>query len=63
MWSSTMMLINNDVVDDFATNDEEFPQEVTRDKTTRECFLSMIDSASQGVDLIRIINLLPNSTQ
>lgn len=46
------MVINNDVADGFDTNDEEFPQEVTRDKTARECFLSMIGSASQGVDLI-----------
>jgi hypothetical protein len=49
--------------DDFDTDDEEFTQEVIRDKTTRESFLSLIDSASVGADLIQIINLLPNSSQ
>ena len=51
-----MPSINDD--DDFDTDDEEFTQEVIRDKTTRESFLSLIGSASEGVDLIQFINLL-----
>ena len=54
---------NDDDDDDVDTDDEEYTQEVIRDKTTKESFLSLIDSASEGADLIRIINLLPNSSQ
>jgi hypothetical protein len=32
-------------------------------KTTKESFLSMIESASDGADIIKTINLLPNSSQ
>jgi hypothetical protein len=56
-----MPSVVNDDDDDFDTNGEELTQEVIRDKTTRGSFLSLIYSASEVADLIRIINLLPNS--
>jgi hypothetical protein len=53
----------NDVADDDDSEDEELAQEVIQDKTTRDSFLLMIDAASDGANLMKIISLLPNSSQ
>jgi len=52
------VLLNSD-----DTDDEELNLEGLRNITTKESFLSMIDSASIGADLLPIIELLPNLSQ
>ena len=51
---------DDDYLDD--TDDKELALDI-RDTTTKESFLSLIDSASIGEDLVTIIELLPNSSQ
>jgi hypothetical protein len=61
----TYLIMSSDLnyVTDDDSEDEELAQEVIRDKTTRNSFLLMINAASDGADLIKVINLLPNSSQ
>jgi hypothetical protein len=51
------------LLSDVDTDDDEIEKEFLRDRTTKETFVSMIDSATQGEDLLRVIDLLPNSSQ
>ena len=41
----------------------ELVQETIRDKVTKESFISMVEAASDGGDFLKVINLLPNSSQ
>jgi signal recognition particle GTPase len=45
------------------SNNEELVKKTIKDYVTKESFLSMIDNVSEGGDLLKIINLLPNSSQ
>jgi hypothetical protein len=44
-------------------DDDEIVQESLRDSITKQSFVSMIDSATTGSDVIKITDLLPNSSQ
>jgi len=62
--------MNNSIQDDIDlllnsddTDDEELRLEGLRDKITKESFLSMVENATVGADLLPIIELLPNSSQ
>ena len=52
---------DDDYLDD--TDDKELALDIIHDQTTKESFLSLIDSASISEDLVTIIELLPNSSQ
>ena len=52
---------DDDYLDD--TDDKELALDIIRNTTIKESFLSLIDSASIGEDLVTIIELLPNSSQ
>jgi hypothetical protein len=53
---------NND--DDLMdSNDDELVDEIIQDKVTKESFLQMVKNVLIGGDLLKIINLLPNSLQ
>jgi hypothetical protein len=45
------------------SDDDELIDEIIHDRVTKESFLSMVETASDGGDFIKIINLLPNSSQ
>jgi hypothetical protein len=56
---------NDESYDDdlFDSDDDELVQETIRDKVTKESFISMVEAASDGGDFLKVINLLPNSSQ
>jgi hypothetical protein len=54
---------DDDLLLEVDTEDEDLALDVIRDETTKESFMSLIDGASKGEDLLRIIELLPNSSQ
>ncbi len=45
------------------SDNDELVDEIIRDRVTKECFLSMVETASDGGDFLKSINLLPNSSQ
>jgi hypothetical protein len=45
------------------SNDDELVENAIRDMVTKESFLSMVKAASEGADFLKIISLLPNSSQ
>jgi hypothetical protein len=51
---------DNDLLD---SDDDELVENAIRDMVTKESFLSMVKAASEGADFLKIINLLPNSSQ
>ena len=53
---------DDDLLLEVDTDDEDLALDIIRDKTTKESFMSLIGGASKG-DLLRIIELLPNSSQ
>ena len=56
---------NDESYDDdlFDSDDDELVQETIHDKVTKESFISMVKAASDGGDFLKVINLLPNSSQ
>ena len=48
---------------DVDTDDDEIEKECLRNRTTKESFLSLIEDATNGDEILRIIDLLPNSSQ
>jgi hypothetical protein len=54
---------DDDLLLEVDTDDEDLALDIIRDKTTKESFMPLIGSASKGEDLLRIIELLPNSSQ
>jgi hypothetical protein len=56
---------NDESYDDdlFDSDDDELVQETINDKVTKESFISMVKAASDGGDFLKVINLLPNSSQ
>ncbi len=44
-------------------DDDLLAEEALGDKVTKESFLSMVENASEGGDFLKILNLLPNSSQ
>jgi arsenate reductase-like glutaredoxin family protein len=44
-------------------DDDILAEETLEDKMTKESFLSMVENASEGGDISKILNLLPNSSQ
>jgi len=55
------MASTNDVLD--SDDDDILAEETLEDKMTKESFLSMVKNASEGGDILKILNLLPNSSQ
>jgi len=53
----------NDDEDLMDSDDDELVNEIIQDKVTKESFLQMVENASIGGDLLKITNLLPNSSQ
>jgi hypothetical protein len=45
------------------SDNDELEEELIRDKVTKESFLQLIEKALEGGDLLKVINLLPNSSQ
>jgi len=58
-----MSTATNDDDDLLDSDDDEFVKNAIRDMVTKESFLSMVKAASEGADFLKIINLLPNSSQ
>jgi len=58
-----MATSTNDDDDLLDSDDDELEEEVIRDKVMKESFLQLIEKASEGGDLLKVINLLPNSSQ
>jgi len=58
-----MATSTNDDDDVLDSIDDELEEEVILDKVTKESFLQLIEKASEGGDLLKVINLLPNSSQ
>jgi hypothetical protein len=58
-----MATSTNDHDDLLDSDNDELEEEVIRDKVTKESFLQLIEKASEGGDLLKVINLLPNSSQ
>ena len=52
---------DNDVDDD--VDDDEIVEENLRDGLTKQSFSSLINNATTGTDLLKIFDLLPNSSQ
>jgi hypothetical protein len=44
-------------------DDDELLEETIREKVTKESFLSMVESASNGGNFLKIITLLLNSSR
>jgi len=55
------MASTNDVLE--SDDDDILAEETLEDKMTKESFLSMVENASEGGDILKILNLLPNSSQ
>jgi len=53
----------NDDDDLMDSDDDELVDETIWDKVTKESFLQMVENVSIEGDLLKIINLLPNSSQ
>jgi hypothetical protein len=51
---------DNDLMD---SDDDELVEEIICNRVTKESFLSMVETASDGGDFLKIITLLPNSSQ
>jgi hypothetical protein len=45
------------------SDDDDLVENTISDKVTKESFLALVEAASNGGDFIKIINLLPNSSQ
>jgi len=45
------------------SDDDDLVENTICDKVTKESFLALVEAASNGGDFIKIINLLPNSSQ
>ena len=58
-----MATSTNDHDDLLDSDNDELEEEVIRDKVTKESFLQLIEKASEGGDLLKVINRLPNSSQ
>jgi len=53
--------LDDDVDDD--VDDDEIVEENLRDGLTKQSFSSLINNATTGTDLLKIFDLLPNSSQ
>jgi hypothetical protein len=51
---------DNDLMD---SDDDELVEEIICNRVTKESFLSMVETASDGGDFLKFITLLPNSSQ
>jgi hypothetical protein len=50
-------------LDDDDDHDDEVAMETVRDEVTKQSYTAMVDSATTGTDLLKLVDLLPNSLQ
>jgi hypothetical protein len=50
-------------LDDEDNDDDEVAMETVHDQATEQSYMAMVDSATTGTDLLKLIDLLPNSSQ
>jgi hypothetical protein len=58
-----MAAATNDDDDLLDSDDDELVENAIHDMVTKDSFLSTVEAASEGADFLKIINLLPNSSQ
>jgi hypothetical protein len=50
-------------LDDDDDHDDEVAMETVRDEVTKQSYTAMVDSATTGTNFLKLIDLLPNSSQ
>jgi hypothetical protein len=53
----------DDLDDDDDDNDDEAAMDTVHDQVTKQSYTAMVDSATTGTDLLKLVDLLPNSLQ